>query len=62
MKHYFWMLIGCTLPLLLIFFAPLFNVSKEVSLLVFMLAMFACHFPMPYKLHLQQNIKMNNKS
>jgi hypothetical protein len=48
------MLIGCTLPLLLIFFAPLLNVGKDVSLLIFMLAMFACHLLMPMHHHQQK--------
>jgi hypothetical protein len=41
------MIIGCTLPLLLIFLAPYFGLGENVSLFIFILAMFACHLMMP---------------
>jgi hypothetical protein len=41
------MIIGCTLPLLLIFFAPALGLGSNTSLFVFILAMFACHLLMP---------------
>lgn len=44
----FWMLIGCTLPLLLIFFAPALGLSENTGLFLFILAMFACHLLMPH--------------
>lgn len=46
-KHIIWMLIGCTLPLLLIFIAPYLGLGKDVSLFIFIIAMFACHLLMP---------------
>lgn len=46
-KHAFWMIIGCGLPLLLIFFAPALGISGDVSLFIFIIAMFACHLLMP---------------
>ena len=46
-RHILWMLIGCTLPLLLIFFAPALGLGSTSSLFIFILAMFACHFLMP---------------
>ncbi|ARS37994.1 hypothetical protein [Pontibacter actiniarum] len=49
-KHILWMIIGCTLPLLLIFLAPALGLSGDVSLLVFVIAMFACHLLMPMHL------------
>lgn len=46
-KHIFWMIIGCTVPLLLIFLLPLFGVTGNYSILIFIIAMFACHLMMP---------------
>lgn len=46
-KHILWMIIGCTIPLLLIFFAPALGLSSNTSLLIFIVAMFACHLLMP---------------
>lgn len=45
------MIIGCTLPLLLIFFAPALGLGNNVSLFIFILAMFACHLLMPMHHH-----------
>ena len=47
-KHLFWMIIGCTVPLLLIFFAPALGLSEGTGLFLFILAMFACHLFMPH--------------
>lgn len=47
MKHIFWMIIGCIVPLLLIFLLPLFGVTGNYSILIFIVAMFACHLMMP---------------
>ncbi len=46
-KHILWMIIGCGLPLLLIFFAPALGISGNVSMFIFIVAMFACHILMP---------------
>lgn len=46
-KHILWMIIGCTVPLLLIFFAPALGLSGNVSFFIFIVAMFACHLLMP---------------
>lgn len=46
-RHALWMLIGCVLPVLLIFLLPAFGVSNNVTLVVFVALMFACHFFMP---------------
>jgi hypothetical protein len=46
-KHIIWMIIGCTIPLLLIFFAPALGLGENVSLFIFIIAMFACHLLMP---------------
>lgn len=42
-NHGLWMIIGCTLPLLLIFVLPLFGISGGASLFIFIILMFACH-------------------
>lgn len=41
------MIIGCAVPLLLIFLAPALGLGKDVSLFIFFIAMFACHLLMP---------------
>jgi hypothetical protein len=46
MNHNLRMLIGCLLPLLLIFALPLFGVGKDASLFVFIILMFGCHLMM----------------
>jgi hypothetical protein len=46
-RHIIWMIIGCGLPLLLIFFAPALGLGSNASLFIFILAMFACHLLMP---------------
>jgi hypothetical protein len=43
MSHTIKMILGCVLPLLLIFLLPLFGVGEGVTLLVFTVLMFACH-------------------
>ncbi|MBK9154596.1 MAG: hypothetical protein IPM25_10340 [Chloracidobacterium sp.] len=46
-KHMVLMVIGCVLPLLLIFLAPLIGLDGKISLLIFVIAMFLCHLLMP---------------
>lgn len=46
MSHSIRMLIGCLLPLALIFVLPLFGVSSGITLLVFIGLMFMCHLMM----------------
>lgn len=43
-----WMLIGCTVPLLLIFLGPVLGLSQGSSLFLFILGMFACHLLIPH--------------
>ena len=50
-KHIIWMIIGCGLPLLLIFFAPALGISGSTSTFIFIIAMFACHLLMPMHHH-----------
>lgn len=46
-KHIIWMIIGCVVPLLLIFLAPVLGLSSNLSLLIFIIVMFGCHLLMP---------------
>ena len=41
--HNLWMVLGCTLPLLLVFVLPLLGISGNAGTFVFILLMFACH-------------------
>ena len=45
-KHNIRMIIGCVLPLLLIFILPLFGVGSGVTLFIFIILMFGCHLLM----------------
>ena len=45
------MIIGCGLPLVLIFFAPALGIHGDLSLFIFIAAMFACHLFMPMHHH-----------
>tara|TARA_B100000508_G_C11456100_1_gene276811 strand:- start:244 stop:501 length:258 start_codon:yes stop_codon:yes gene_type:complete len=46
-KHILWMVVGCGLPLLLIFFAPALGINGNVSTFIFIMVLFACHLLMP---------------
>lgn len=46
-KHAFLMIIGCLLPLLLIFLLPLFGISGGSVVLIFVVLMLLCHLLMP---------------
>lgn len=46
MKHHFWMIIGCILPLILIFLLPLFGVGSGFLLFVFLVLCFGLHLVM----------------
>ena len=59
-KHILWMVIGCTLPLLLIFFAPALGLSSSLSTFIFIVAMFACHLLMPMHHHGEQQKQKQN--
>lgn len=45
-NHYVRMLLGCVLPMALIFVLPLFGVSEGISFTVFLVLMLACHLLM----------------
>lgn len=61
-KHIIWMIIGCSLPLLLIFFAPALGLGSDTSLFIFVLAMFACHLLMPMHHHGGHNHKQDQQN
>jgi len=42
-SHHIWMIIGCALPLLLIFFLPLFGAGGGELLFVFLIICFVAH-------------------
>lgn len=42
-NHALWMLIGCVLPILLIFLLPLFGIGGNWQLFIFIILMFGCH-------------------
>jgi hypothetical protein len=44
MKHAVLMIIGCLVPLLLIFILPALGVSNEVVLVIGVVLMLSCHF------------------
>jgi RsiW-degrading membrane proteinase PrsW (M82 family) len=46
MKHHFWMLIGCVLPLVLIFLWPLFGVGSGSLLVIYFIICFGMHLVM----------------
>lgn len=39
-------MLGCLIPMMLLFVLPLFGVSEGITLVVFMVLMFACHLSM----------------
>ena len=57
------MLVGCALPLLLIFLLPVFGISGNVSVFIFVLVMFFCHLliPMNHGGHRHQDKNSNNE-
>lgn len=44
MKHSIWMIIGCVLPLLLIFLLPVFGVRGDLILFIVVVLIFVMHF------------------
>ncbi|MES2874450.1 MAG: hypothetical protein V4708_12055 [Bacteroidota bacterium] len=63
-KHLFWMVIGCTVPLLLIFLLPLFGLTGNYAFLIFIVFMFACHLlmPMHHERHGRDTHKENSET
>lgn len=57
-NHWIWMAIGCLIPLLLIFLAPLLGLGGNIQLFVFILIMFTCHLLMP--MHGRQSSKQDS--
>ncbi|MAU27442.1 MAG: hypothetical protein CMH45_08565, partial [Muricauda sp.] len=49
--HWIWMVIGCGLPLLLIFFAPALGITGYNGLFAFIIVMFLIHLFIPHGGH-----------
>ncbi len=45
-RHTLWMVIGCVVPLLLIFILPIFGLGSGIRLFIFIILMFGCHLLM----------------
>ena len=45
-NHHIWMIIGCVLPLLLIFILPLFGATSGEPLFIFLILCFGLHLLM----------------
>lgn len=60
--HWIWMIIGCGLPLLFIFLAPVFGIGGDSSLFIFILFMFVCHLFMPHGSHGHGGHKHDNQN
>lgn len=64
-RNIFWMIIGCGIPLLLIFFAPVVGLGSGVSLLLFIIGMLVWHLLMPmhpYGGHNREQNKQNSQT
>ncbi len=48
-NHWLWMVLGCGLPLLFIFFAPVLGIKGNLTLFTFIVIMFAVHLLMPMR-------------
>ncbi|MDQ8195307.1 hypothetical protein QEH59_12780 [Coraliomargarita sp. SDUM461004] len=46
MKHGFFHLLGCLIPIALIFILPAFGLSSGMTFTIFLVLMFGCHFMM----------------
>lgn len=46
MRHMIWHVLGCAIPLLVIFLLPLFGVDSGIVLFIFVVLMFGCHLGM----------------
>ena len=61
------MIIGCTLPLLLILLLPFLGITGKYTFFLFVVAMFACHLFMPmhhgeHKQYSETNKMIKNES
>ncbi len=45
-NHALWMLIGCAVPVILIFLFPLIGIGRNWTLFIFIVLMFGCHLLM----------------
>lgn len=61
-NHWLWMVLGCGLPLLFIFFAPVLGIGEGIPLFVFIAAMLVFHLLMPMSHGEHGNENSNSKS
>ena len=57
-NHWLWMIIGCGLPLLLIFLLPVFGIKSNTGFLLFMVLCFASHL---FMMRNMDHTESNNK-
>lgn len=51
------MILGCIIPLILLFFAPAFGINDSISFFIFIIAMFGFHLLVPMHNHNSINKK-----
>lgn len=54
-KHMLVMILGCVLPLLLLFIAPLFGINNSLSFFLFIALMLGIHLLFPMHSHKHNN-------
>jgi len=60
-KHIIIMVLGCAVPLLLLFFAPALGIKSNTSFFIFLVVMFGFHLLFPMHHHDSNNkTKSNN--
>jgi len=59
-KHIIIMVLGCVLPLLLLFFAPALGINNNLSFFLFLVAMLGFHLLFPMHHHNSNNSKSKN--
>ncbi len=59
-KHIIIMVLGCAVPLLLLFFAPAFGIKSSTSFFIFLIAMLGFHLIVPMHPHDSNNTKSKN--
>ena len=59
-KHIIIMVLGCAVPLLLLFFAPALGIESSTSFFIFLVAMLGFHLLFPMHHHDSNNTKSKN--
>jgi len=58
-NHWFWMVIACLVPVLLIFLLPTFGVNSSSTFFLFMVIFFIAHL---FMIRVHSHSQVNNKS